>query len=130
MLWLLLLLCVHFFSAVCIVVVAEFTLVFFFSFLAHSFPSVVYPSAYNSSSHEQYRHRGNFLSFLLLFSKETWFFFLSCTKHSFLFLFPWLFLKNLEISLSHTHTHFELLVELSLSITSGVFLGFSRFAAV
>jgi hypothetical protein len=56
-LWLLLLLlCVHFFSAVCIVVVEEFTLGFFFSFFAHSFPSVVYPSAYNSSSHEQYRH--------------------------------------------------------------------------
>jgi hypothetical protein len=62
-LWLMLLLCVHFFSAVCIVVVAEFTPVFFFSFFAHSLSSVVYPSAYNSSSHEQYRHRGNFLSF-------------------------------------------------------------------
>jgi len=30
----------------------------------------------------------------------------------------------------HTHTHFELLVELSLSIAWGVFLGFSRFAVV
>ncbi len=41
-----------------------------------------------------------FLSFLLPFSQETWFFFLSCTKHSFLFLFPWFFCEILEISLS------------------------------